>query len=182
MDKSTILTFVAAAGVVGTAIFTAKGTTKASLLLKQAEEKKGGKLTKMETVKTVSPAYIPALIVGTSTIACIFGANLLNKRTQASLASAYALLDSSYKEYRHKVEEIYGEGADAAVLEEVAKDEYEDDLAEEIPEGEHLFWDQSTMKYFTANIDDVLQKATMEDGLECYIISTPFDVPGRWWG
>ena len=47
---------------------------------------------------------------------------------------------------------------------------------DEIDEDETLFYDLNTMQYFTAGIDDVLQKIVTDDGLECYIISTPFDV------
>ena len=47
-------------------------------------------------------------------IVCIFGANVLNKKWQASIASAYALLDSLYKDYKNKVKELYGDDANLA--------------------------------------------------------------------
>lgn len=179
MNKSTILTFVSAAGVVATAILAAKGTMKASILLKEAKEEKGEELTKAELIKMATPVYIPAIAVGLSTIVCIFGTNALNQRTQVSLASAYALLDSSYKEYRNKVTELYGEEADLRVKSEMAKDQLEEDEPL-IPEGEQLFYDLNSMQYFTSTIDEVLQKATFDDGMECYIISTPFDTLPPW--
>lgn len=181
MNKSTILSFVSAAGVVATSILAAKGATKASLLLKKAKEEKGEELTKTELIKTAAPAYIPAIAVGLSTIVCIFGTNALNQKTQASLASAYALLDSSYKEYQNKVKELYGEEADHRVKTEMAKDHLEE-AEESIPEGELLFFDFNSMQYFTSTVDEVLQKVTLDDGMECYIIETPFDpVPPPWW-
>ena len=170
---STVLTCVGAIGVVATAVVTAKATPKAIAMLKKAEEEKGEELTKLEIVKTAAPAYIPAILIGTSTIACVFGANILNKQHQASLASAYALLDNSYREYRKKVDELYGEDTDDRVLVELAKEEYED-IKDSVSGEKQLFFDYSTLRYFEASMDDVIQKATMADGVECYIISTPF--------
>lgn len=175
MKMSTVLTCLGAVGVAVTAVLTAKATPKASALIEKAEYKKDDKLTKLEIVKAAAPAYIPPIIAGVSTIACIFGANTLSKKSQASIASAYALLDASYKEYTSKVKELYGEEADSRIKEEMARDGYAD-LEMIVPKGEQLFYDLNTMQYFTATLDDVLQKTEMDDGLECYIISTPFDV------
>lgn len=180
---STLLTCIGIVGVIATAIMAAENSNKARDLLIEAEIDKGDDLTTKEKVMVAAPAYIPTVVVAGATIACALGANILNKRSQASLASAYALLDTSYKEYRRKVEELYGEGADSAVMAEVAKDDYEEDPIEELPEGELLFWDSSCRRYFRATLDQVLQKVDMEDGMEAYIINSPFDVPASyWWG
>ena len=122
----TILTCIGAAGVVGTAVMASKATTKANLILEQATLEKGEELTKLEKVNVVLPVYIPTVLIGAATISCIFGANTLNKRKQASLVSAYGLLNESYKEYRKKVEDYYGEGSDDEIVEEIAKDKYAD--------------------------------------------------------
>ena len=111
----TILTCIGAAGVVATAIMSARATPKALQLLEQATDEKGEELSKVEAICIAGPAYIPAAVVCASTISCIFGANVLNQKNQASLASAYALLDRSYKEYRNKLIELHGEEADQEV-------------------------------------------------------------------
>ena len=176
---STVLTCIGAMGVIATSVLTAKAVPKATMLLEDAEKKKGEDLTTIEKIKVATPAYIPAILTGASTIACIFGANALNLNHQASLMSAYALLDNSYKEYRKKAEGLYGEDADDRIVQEIAKDKY-DEWFEEIEEGEQLFYDLNSMQYFTSTIDNVLQKTVTDDGLECYIISTPFDVMPHW--
>lgn len=174
-SASTILTCLGAVGVIGTAIFTAKAAPKASLLLQEAEKEKGEKLTNIEKVKVAGPVYIPSIVIGASTIICILGSNILNKRYQASLASAYALLDSSYREYKNKVKELYGEDADERVIAEIAKDK-----SKEIPEGEILFYDHNSLQYFNSTFDEVFQKIELEDGMECYAITTPFDALPSW--
>ena len=178
MNKSTILTCLGAAGVIATSIMTAKGTTKASKLLESAEWEKGNVLTKKETIKAVIPAYIPAALVGITTIACIFSSNAVSARQKASLASAYALLSGAYAKYKDKVIELYGDEADKNIKEEVAKEEYEDRQdAVVIPkDDEVLFFDFDTLEYFNARIEDVIQKIVMEDGLECYIIQRPYNL------
>ena len=126
--SSTILTCIGAMGVIGTAVTAVRATPKAIRLIEQTEYEKGEELTKLEIVKLAGPAYIPSILIGASTITCIFGANALNKRQQAALVSAYALVDNSYKEYRAKVKELFGEEADIKIREAIAKDHCEDKL------------------------------------------------------
>ena len=102
-NAPTILTCAGGIGVVATSVMAVKATPKALQLLEEAKAEKGDDLTKLEVVVVAGPAYIPAMVTGAATIACIFGANVLNQCQQASLASAYALIDNSYKEYKKKV-------------------------------------------------------------------------------
>lgn len=155
-NASTILTCMGGVGVIATSVLAVKETPKALSLLEQAKEEKGEDLTTAEIVKTAAPVYIPAAIVGVSTIACIFGANLMNKRQQAALMSAYALLDSSYKEYKEKVTELFGEEAADQVRQEIVKDKYEDtDIV--VEDGKLLFYDLYSERYFNATMDAVIR-------------------------
>lgn len=156
-NAPTILTCVGAVGVVATSVMAVKATPKALTRLEEAREEKGEDLTKVEIAKVAGPAYIPAVVTGAATIACIFSANVLNKRKQAALMSAYALLDNSYKEYKKKVTELYGEDADQRVREEIAKDKYEErDISLE-DETKQLFYDQFSDRYFESTMEDVLR-------------------------
>lgn len=119
---STILTCIAAVGVIATAVMVADETTKATKLLETATKEKGEKLTVAETVKVAGPVYIPAVVTGAATISCIFGANVLNKKRQASLASAYALINEYHKEYRNKLIKLHGKEADEEIRNEMARE------------------------------------------------------------
>lgn len=151
-NSSTILTVLGAAGVVGTAVMAVKATPKAMELIELAEEEKGEELTKWEVVQVAGPTYIPSILLGTVTITSIFGANLLSRRTQASLMSAYALLDQTHKEYKNKVKELYGEDGDKLIRAAVAKDHYEEEDLEEDQEeyddGKALFYDEYSKRYY----------------------------------
>lgn len=153
-NGSTILTCLGGVGVVATTVTAVTATPKALQLLNKAEEEKGEKLTVLEVVQTAAPVYIPTVLLGASTLACIFGANILSKRRQASLASAYALIDTSYKEYKKKVIELYGEDADKEVREEIAKDKY-DEIEMSLSDGKQLFYDEFSGRYFESTFAEV---------------------------
>ena len=154
-NASTILTYAGAAGVVATAVMVAKETPKVSKLLETAKENKGEELTKWEKVKIAGPIYAPSIITGAATIACIFGSNILNKQHQASLMGAYALLDSSYREYKKKTEELYGEEAGKHIREEIAKDKYTGDV-KLTDNSKELFFDFYSGRYFESTKEAVM--------------------------
>ena len=154
-NASTILTCAGAAGAIATPIMAVKATPKAMRLIEEAKVEKGEDLTKLETIQVAGPVYIPTVLVGVSTLTCIFGANMLNKRQQASLISAYTLLDNSYREYREKVNELYGEDADREVQNEIVKDKYDEYEIADL-NGKQLYYDMFSERYFEATPEQVL--------------------------
>lgn len=150
----TILSGLGAFGVVGTAVMAAKATPKALDLLDEARYQKKEELTPLETIVVAGPVYIPTVLFGASTIACIFGANAMNQRKQAALTSAYMLLDNSYKKYRNKVKELYGEESDKKIREEIAKDDFEIEYSDPEEEKE-LFYESISGRYFESTIEEV---------------------------
>lgn len=154
--SATLLTIGASAGVIFTAIAASKSTLKASEILKDEE------LKTIDKIKIVAPNYIFPILFGASTIACIVGANILNKHQQTALASAYALLNCSYEQYKTKVKEIYGDDAHNNIISSIAKEECKDVSFEkcyqEIDEYSEprLFYDDLSKRYFETSIEQVL--------------------------
>lgn len=155
-NASTILTCIGGAGVIVTAATAIKSTPKALKLLDDAKHEKQEDLTRIEKIKIVAPVYIPSILIGAGTLACIFGANVLNKRQQATIISAYTLLETSYKEYKNKVIEMYGEDADINVRKEVVKDKY-DETNILVTDDKQLFYDEFSQRYFESTLEDVLR-------------------------
>lgn len=120
----TILSILGVVGVVTTAVLAVKATPKALEHIEDAKETKsrenGEDLTRMETVAACWRCYIPATATGIATVGCILGANVLNRRQQASLASAYALLNRTYQDYRKSVKNVFGEEGHKRVLQDMA--------------------------------------------------------------
>lgn len=171
----TILTCIGAVGVVATAVLAVKATPKA-LELVRADSRKNHDgdphaATKVEVVKSCWKCYIPAAVTGAATITCIFGANTLNRRQQASLASAYALVSHQYNDYRRKLKELYGEEAHKKIMKSLAVEQVDKNhfimapgLAgsssldfEDANEEERLFYDPISKRYFQSTISKVLQ-------------------------
>lgn len=162
----TILTGLGVIGVVGTAVLSVRATPKALALIKvKKDELKTDKLTPQELVEATWKCYIPSALVGVSTIACVIGIGVLDRRNQAALTSAYAMLNESYKQYRQAAKKVYGEDADNKIHAEMAKDAqvasydwgYQVYNMDMDPESEQvLFYDLTSKKYFTTTMAAVL--------------------------
>jgi len=161
--SATILTWIGATGVIVTTIVAIKATPKAIILLNAATVEKGEKLTKMEYIQTVGPAYIPTALIGISTVTCIFGANFFNIKKQATIISAYSMLDQSYRRYREAAISIFGDDANSKIQTEIAKKVYISadgmaiyDRELDAVSDEILFYDQYSHRYFTSTMASVL--------------------------
>lgn len=126
-NSPTILSGLAIVGIFGTVVLTAKASYNACFKINDLAAKKFKEegsdeitITKAEKFKTVWKDYIPAVAVGVGTIACIVGANILNKKKQASLVSAYTLLNTGFKRYSGKLRELYGQEAHDKIIDELS--------------------------------------------------------------
>lgn len=171
----TILTCLGAVGVIATTVSAICATPKAmdkirkdSLINNNGDS---SRYSKTEVIKSVWFYYIPSFIIGTSTIICILGANVLNKHQQASLASAYALINNSYNDYKRKLKELYGKDAHQAIVDSIVKEKCDDiyinspnilgysnlDFDEHNEDDNKLFYDTFSKRYFESTISRVLQ-------------------------
>lgn len=93
----TLLSCFGAVGVIGTSALAVKATPKALRKIRadsRENHNDPNAYTKLEAIQSAWIYYVPSVVMGAATIICIFGANILNKRQQAALTSAYALLKS----------------------------------------------------------------------------------------
>lgn len=163
-----ILSVVAVIGVAATAVTTANATVKATKIISSKREV----MTKKDVVKATWHCYIPPAVAFLTTSVCILGAAALNHRQQVSLTSAYALIDSQFKEYKNKVKEIYGEEAHRKILMSLNPERAKNpelyvpsiwgepcsSLDFGSPnEVEHLFYEEFTGRYFTSTLDKVIE-------------------------
>lgn len=157
--SSKILTVVGATGVIATTVLAVKATPKALILIEEKkDELNTDKLTPKETIKTAWKPYVPTLISGVTTIACIVGIDCLSTKSQASLMSAYAVLDNSFKQYREKVKELYSdedsaEHFETRIKEKIADSYFDTDM--ELHDDKELFFDYQSMRYFESTMAEV---------------------------
>lgn len=170
-NGSTLLTCVASVGMIATCVLVAKETPKAVILLEDAENEKEEPLTKKETLILATPVYIPAIMMGISTLACIFGSNIISRRQQTVLASACVLMSENYQRYKSKIKETYGEDAHRKILDELAVEKSKDihisapglvtssslDFGDNDSKDSRLFYDAFSNRYFESTVDKVLK-------------------------
>lgn len=122
------------AGVVVSAVMACKATIKASEVAEEAKEtideiheieekgitragnpysiedtKKDLTTTYLQTGVKYAKLYAPSVILGAASITCIVASHRVLKKRNIALAAAYTTLDKSFKEYRGRVMERFGE-------------------------------------------------------------------------
>lgn len=149
------------AGFITTTVLAVRATPKAMKLLEQAkEEKRVDKLPPIETVKIAWKPYIPAAITGIASIVCVIGANSVNARRNAALATAYQLSTAALNEYKDKVVETIGEKKEQVIREKISKDRVESNPVNNnavyvTGSGESLFLEPISKRYFKSDIERV---------------------------
>lgn len=173
-----ILTGIGIAGMITTTVLAVKATPKAMALIdseisrknkelqKEAEKngesnyKQVSKLNAGETVKTTWKCYIPTVVTGAASIACLIGASSVHKKRNTMLATAYKLSESALTEYREKVIETIGEKKEKAIKDEIDKDRVKNNPSSNnniiiTGLGETLCYDYYSDRHFKSDIDKI---------------------------
>lgn len=162
-----ILVGVGIAGMITTTILAVRATPKAMALIEEKKKEDGvEKLPVVDTVKTTWKCYLPSAIVGGTSIACLIGASSVNLRRNAALATAYAISESTLKDYQNKVVSEIGEKKEKTIREAIAKDKIDQHpiVNNEIivtEKGNTRCFDLASGRYFLSDID-ILKKAANE--------------------
>lgn len=160
-----IMTMVSSVGVIVTTVLAIKATPKAMQLIKEAEDVKGDKLTVVEKIKYGWKPYGYCMISGLSTVICILSINYLNSKKQASIISAYTLLQNTFDQYRNNVQNLYSKDVDQLCLGEIVKAKYDPRLSVDGDE-ECLFFDYTSCRFFKAPFHHVMRaEAKFKDSL-----------------
>ena len=196
-----ILTGIGIAGMITTTVLAVKATPKALEKIKEKKVKvydeldpsevpaqgipEDVKLKPMEVVAVTWKCYVPAVITGTASIACIIGANKANYARNAALATAYNLSQTALAEYKEKVVETIGEKKEQTIREKIAQDKV--DKVEQVPNneivvvgnGDVLFLEPVSMRCFMSNEEEVRRiinnlNYRMISGYEEYISLSEF--------
>lgn len=159
-----ILTGIGIVGLLATSIMAVDATPKAMELIREKKEELGvEKLTAAETVKATWKCYIPAAVTAATSVACIVGANSVNAKRQAALATACTLSETAMREYKDKVVETIGEKKEREVMDAIAKDKIEKNPVSKSEviltnKGDTLCFDPWSSRYFKSDAEK-LRKA-----------------------
>lgn len=156
-----ILIGVGIVGMATTTVLAVKATPKALQLIEAKKQKESkDELTAIETVKTAWKPYIPAVITGTMSIACLVGASSVSARRNAALYSAYKLSETALSEYKQKVVEEIGEKKEQIIEDKIAQDKVEKDPVTKseviiTEKGNTLCYDTISGRYFKSDIERI---------------------------
>ena len=107
---------------ISTTILAVKATPKAlQSIEKEKETRRVDKLTPIDTVKVAWKHYIPAAVVGVSSVVCLMEASSVNAKRMAALTAAYQLSENALVEYKDAVIKTIGEKEEKAVREQVSE-------------------------------------------------------------
>ena len=127
-----ILAGVGVVGVIASTVMACKATTKLNDILAESKEqleqiktvavdpayadkyteddaKKDTTITYVQTGVKVAKLYAPSVILCTSSLGCLLASNNILRKRNAALSAAYMTVDKSFKEYRRRVAERFGD-------------------------------------------------------------------------
>ena len=152
-----ILVVAGVVGVVASAVMACKATTKVSEILEEAKgtvdvihegmetgkidgkeypnpEETGKKdltLVYVQTGLKLAKLYAPAVGLGVLSITSILTSNNILRKRNVALAAAYATVDKTFKQYRNRVVERFGEEVDRQLRYNIKAKEIEETVVDE---------------------------------------------------
>lgn len=183
-----ILTGLGIAGMITTTVLAVKATPTAIEKIKMDSRKNHDgdpyAYTKKEAIKSAWKYYIPAVVTGGVSVACLIGANSVHARRNAALATAYQLSTTALTEYKEKVVETIGEKKEKTIREKIAQDKVDKIQPNSsevviVGKGDVMFLEPVSMRCFWSDIEHVRKiindlNYRMVTGMEEYISLSQF--------
>ena len=176
-NEPVILLGMGLSGFVGTVILAVKATPKAEVMLAKEKEYQLEELNaqlddyndfltnndvdfnNFEIFKAVAPIYIPTLVLGGVSIACILGSYHVTTKRTAALGAAYSIAEKTLSEYQNKVIETIGAQKETDIRDAIAKDHVDRDISEKpaaniltTRDGNTLCFDDRNGRWFYSDI------------------------------
>lgn len=151
-----ILVVAGIVGAVASAVMACKATTKLSEITEESKAhldaihtamenpesmpdgdyseddgKKDLTIVYAQTAGKIIKLYAPSIILGTLSIGAILTSNNMLRKRNMALATAYAAVDKSFKEYRSRVVERFGEELDRELKYNIRKEQVEETIIDE---------------------------------------------------
>jgi len=162
-----ILTAIGVVGTVTTAYLAGKASFQAGDLirLKEADDEERGEIVPdprelmKQRIELVWRLYIPPVLVGAATAACIVGADRVSAGRAAGIATAYTLLEKNFSDHKAKVVEKFGERKAEQVQDSIAQDRIDETYLEDIElrglnKGE-ICYDTFGGQYFRCTVEEL---------------------------
>lgn len=171
-NSTIILTTAGAVGTVASAYLAARASFQAAEVIREEQEAIDNQptpatvqghqpyqLTLQDKAKLTWMLYLPAAGVVVLTCGAIIGANRIGSKRTAAMATAFAITDRAYNDYRAKVVEHIGEKKEQRVKDEVIQDKA---AATPVPGNvvittgdKQLCFDAWSGRYFKGSVEEI---------------------------
>lgn len=176
-----ILMAIGIAGMTTSTVMAVKATPKALLLIEEEKRRRNHEqisnakseyakeyhtkhrvenLSIKDTIRVSGVCYVPAILVGAMSIACLIGSSSVSRRRSTALAAAYTLSETALKEYQDKVIEEIGHKKEKNIRDNIAKDQIDSHPITRsniiiTGKGETNCFDLLSGRYFKSDIEKI---------------------------
>ena len=149
-----ILMGVGVVGVVTSTVMACKATMKLNDILEESKEtrdkikevennpkyedkysqedaKKDLTINYVQTGMKIAKLYAPAVVLGGASLGCLLASNDILRKRNAALSAAYMTVDKSFKEYRNRVTERFGEEVEKEIRYGIKAEQLETTVVDE---------------------------------------------------
>ena len=153
-NSTQLLTATSIIGLAASVALSIKATPKAMRIMEETQPE-----TPLDVVKATWKCYIPTVAVGGLTIASMVWSQSINLKRTATLATAYTLSESKFKDYRKKLTEKMGKTKARDIEDEVAQDKVRKPINKKdiihTGKGSTLCYDPYSDRYFYSDVDTI---------------------------
>lgn len=156
-----ILTGIGITGFVTTTVLAVRATPKALKLIEaKKKEENLEKLPPIDVVKAAWKCYIPTVVSGVTSAACLIGAHSVHAKRNAVIAAAYKLSETALADYKEQVIDTIGEKKEKTVREKVAKKQLDEKPVSKneviiTKKGDTLCFEPTSSRYFKSDIETI---------------------------
>lgn len=142
-----------------------KASFKAARAIDKYKETYGkDKLTAKETIKLTWKLYLPTVLSVTASVPCVIMSNKVSNKRYAAIATAYTISEAALQEYKDKTKEIIGEKKTKQIEESISDDRVTKTYSGGnqvilTGNGDSLFYEPLSGRYFKSNWNDILKAA-----------------------
>lgn len=160
VNEPDILIGMGITGLVYATYASITATIKATNRVKDIPE---DKKTKKEIFKTVWPLYLPTAVSTLLSVPCIIRGHSITTKRSAALATAFTLSETALQEYQNKAKDIVGDKKAKEIKEaassEVMKQQYNSNNVILTENGDSLFYEPITGRFFKSTWNKIQQAA-----------------------
>ena len=161
-----ILLSLGISGLCFSVIYSVKATLKSKEKIDEYKRQtKKEKITTKEIIKCSWKEFLPVIISTGVSVPCLIYSNSIYHKRNTIIAAACALSETALKEYQQTVKEVVGDQKEKVITEKLSqkevKETYEPNKTQVIltGDGDSLFFEPLTSRYFKSNWNKVLRSA-----------------------